>query len=505
MSAAGLPGPPSALDEVRFVEAYGAVYEDSPWVARAAWRSGLERRHDAAAGLATAMAAVVDGAAREQRLALINTHPDLAGRAALAGELGADSAAEQAGAGIDQCTPEELERFHDLNERYRQRFGFTFVMAVKGSNRHDILAAFDERLGNSPDAEFARAVAEIHKIARWRLEAMADAAEPGFLALVDLAQPRLGSRVVFATDDFFADKSRLIEPKAPVFVPDKYDDNGKWMDGWESRRKRGPGHDYCIVRLGVPGVIAGFDIDTSHFTGNYPPAASIDGCISSDEIPPADAGWDELVARLPLTGDSHHYPAVAGEREYTHVRLNIYPDGGVARLRVYGEIRPDFDAVDPATELDLLALENGGRALACNDEHFGSMRNLNAPDRGVNMGDGWETARRRTPGNDWVLLALGHPGRIAEALIDTAHFKGNYPDRASLRAALTAETDTAKLIEASADWPLLLPAAPLTADSEHRFATELEDLGPVSHVRLDIYPDGGVSRLRLNGFLERGR
>jgi len=315
---------------------------------------------------------------------------------------------------------------------------------------------------------------------------------------VDLAQPRLGSRVVFATDDFFADKTRLIEATEPIFIADKYDDHGKWMDGWESRRKRSPGHDHCVVRLGIAGRVHGVDIDTRHFTGNYPPAASLEACYSNDEIPD-DALWSPLVARTDLQGNSHHYLSVTAPREVTHLKLNIYPDGGVARLRVYGEITPAWSAYDAAATIDLLALAHGGRALLCNDEHFGSMHNLNVEGRGVNMGDGWETARRRIPGNDWVILKLGCPGRIDTIELDTAHFKGNYPDRASLRAALLPPAAAPDLENASSEWPLLLPESKLQMDHIHRFHSELQDLGPVSHVRMDIFPDGGVSRLRLYG------
>lgn len=314
---------------------------------------------------------------------------------------------------------------------------------------------------------------------------------------IELQQPRLGTRVTYATDEFFGAKERLIDSTAPVFIDDKYDEHGKWMDGWESRRKRTPGNDYCIIRLGVPGVVHGVDIDTSYFTGNYPPEASLDACTSNIDVPAGD--WIEVLGKTPLTGNSHHYLAIDSGSIWSHLRLNIFPDGGIARLRVFGEVR-----LDPATVsglIDLFALENGGRALACSDEHYGSMHNLNVAGRGVNMGDGWETARRRGPGNDWAILALGHPGAIERVEIDTAHFKGNYPDRASLEAALFAADDA--VAAESAQWRTLLPESKLQMDHRHEFDAELVELGPVSHVRLSIYPDGGVSRLRLYGHLQR--
>jgi allantoicase len=208
-----------------------------------------------------------------------------------------------------------------------------------------------------------------------------------FGAWIRLEQPRLGTRVTYASDEFFAAKERLIQPTEPVFIDGKYDDHGKWMDGWESRRRRTPGHDYCVIRLGVPGVIRGFDIDTRYFTGNYPPQASIDACSSDDDVPGED--WTEILPKTELQGDAQHFVEAASDEVWSHLRLNIYPDGGVARLRVYGEVKPVFDDADGI--VNLLALRNGGRALAASDEHYGSMHNLNLPGRGVNMGDGWHS------------------------------------------------------------------------------------------------------------------
>src|SRR5690606_29206977 len=196
---------------------------------------------------------------------------------------------------------------------------------------------------------------------------------------------------------------------------------------------------------------------------------------------------------------SHHLLEVHDDRPVTHVKLNIYPDGGVARLRIYGEVRPNPEIFGSGKSIDLFALEHGGRALVCSDEHFGSMHNLNIAGRGSNMGDGWETARRRGPGNDWVVLALGHPGTVERIVIDTAHFKGNYPDRARIQAASAGDARLEELVAASEHWPVLLATTKLGADREHVYARELEAVGPVSHLRLSIYPDGGVSRLRVYG------
>lgn len=310
---------------------------------------------------------------------------------------------------------------------------------------------------------------------------------------IQLEQPRLGSQVTYSTDEFFAAKERLIDPKDPVFIDDKYDDHGKWMDGWESRRKRMPGNDHCVIRLGVPGIVHGVNIDTSFFTGNFPPQASIDACISTEDVP--TDGWFEVLTVKDLAGDAHHFLDIDCNSIITHLRVNIFPDGGIARLRVYGEVRPDYSQIDGV--VDLLALAHGGRALSCSDEHYGSMHNLNVAGRGVNMGDGWETARRRGPGNDWVVLALGHAGTIEAVEVDTAHFKGNYPDRVALDAAVFAPGEEPGVDDPR--WQPLLPESKLDMDKQHEFSKELASPGIVSHVRMSIFPDGGISRLRLFG------
>jgi allantoicase len=305
--------------------------------------------------------------------------------------------------------------------------------------------------------------------------------------------------VVYATDDVFADKARLIAPGEPKWVAGLYDENGKWMDGWESRRKRVEGHDWCVVRLGVPGAVAGFEIDTSHFSGFYPPGAEIEVCRSDEKVP--EQGWVKVTPRLDLKGDDRIYVAVDHADPVTHVRLHIFPDGGVARLRVWGRVVPDFAKVKDAEVIDLLALAAGGRGIIANDEHYGRVENLTAPGRGADMGDGWETRRRREPGHDWAILELGTFGRIEEVIVDTAHFKGNYPDRCSIQASRRAHGSPAEIAAQAETWLVLLPEVKLQADHIHTFRDEVADLGPVRFVRLNIYPDGGVSRLRLNGKL----
>lgn len=315
---------------------------------------------------------------------------------------------------------------------------------------------------------------------------------------MNVASPRYGTAVIEASDEFFADKARLIKDAEPVYIPGKYDDHGKWMDGWESRRRRGRGHDWCIIELGVKSQIFGVEIDTTHFTGNYPPGASIDGCADAARADEPDA-WVSLLPTVDLAGDRRHFFAIENDAAWALIRLNIYPDGGVARLRLFGKARPDWPA-DTGELIELSALRNGGRIVRYNDAHFGDVQALLAPGRGVTMGDGWETRRRREPGNDWIIIALGAPGVIHDVEIDTAHFKGNFPQSASLQAAYVTGETSADIATSALFWDELLPNQPLSADAVHRFSLDkmLFDT-PVTHVKLNIFPDGGISRLRVFG------
>ncbi len=323
---------------------------------------------------------------------------------------------------------------------------------------------------------------------------------PDFAArYVNLASARLGAEAVRATDEFFAPKDRMLADAPAVFIPDKYDDHGKWMDGWETRRRRDGGRDHCIVRLAWPGIIHGLDIDTSHFTGNYPPAASVDACMSVEE-PGEDAAWTTLQTAMPLAGDSHHFVALEKSGPFNWLRVNMFPDGGIARLRIYGEPWCDWTTRDRNSVHELSALENGGRIMGYNNAHYGNPWALLAPGRGVNMGDGWETRRRREPGNDWIIVQLGIPGDIERIEVDTAHFKGNFPDSCSIQAALVDDGTDQSVITQSMFWDELLGRSKLGMDAVHEFdGNAVAALGPVSHVRFNVFPDGGVSRLRLFG------
>lgn len=300
---------------------------------------------------------------------------------------------------------------------------------------------------------------------------MPQAPEPDhpFSGLLNLADPRLGAVALSATDDFFAAKERLLNPEPAAYAAGKFDAHRKWMHGWESRRKRERGFDRCIIRLGQPGAIAGVDIDTSFFTGNFPAAASIDACrITGD--PDAATIWTELLPPAAPTGDAHHLLAVVSGEVWSHVRLNMFPDGGIARLRVYGRVAVDWAAVDRRRPIDLCGVQWGARVIGTLGGGYGPPIRMLMPWRGVNMSDAWETRRRREPGFDWAIVELGHRGHVARIEIDTAHHKGKFPDRCAIFAAdLSGGLPDAAVVADAIYWPPLLAEQPMEADKVHAY------------------------------------
>ena len=329
--------------------------------------------------------------------------------------------------------------------------------------------------------------------------------------LLDLASPRLGGEVLAANDEFFAPKENLLKPEAAIFIPDKYTDRGKWMDGWETRRRRTPGHDWCIVRLGLPGVIRSIIVDTAFFKGNFPSHCSVDAC----GLPPdvelgfavSDAvQWHPILDRSELAGDTRNTFPVADQRRFTHVRLNIFPDGGVARLRVAGEPMPDWTSVLSRGEVDLASAVNGAHVVDMSDRFFGEPRNMLMPYSAENMGDGWETKRRRGPGHDWAIVRLAAHGTIDRIEIATTHFKGNYPESCSVETAVIDDHGAVSADVAAhgtRDWREILPRTALQPDAQHVYGPGLTTGVAATHARLDIYPDGGVSRFRVFGSLTK--
>jgi allantoicase len=333
---------------------------------------------------------------------------------------------------------------------------------------------------------------------------------PGFTALPDLASRALGGSVAAANDDLFAEKENLIKPEPPAFATADYGPRGKVYDGWETRRRRQPGHDHAVIRLGLPGVVRGVVVDTSFFVGNYPPQVSVEavgagGYPSPDELAAMD--WQPLVERADAKGDTVNFYPVADQRRQTHVRLSIYPDGGVARLRVHGEPVPDPAFLEGT--VDLAAIDNGGQLVDCSDAFYGSAVNLIMPGVARGMADGWENARRRDSGHDHVTFALAGAGVVREVEIDTSYFIGNAPGSARLLAATQESAGLAApgvilaggapSVPVDFSWRELLPRTRLQPDTRHRFLVPAAR--PATHVRLEVFPDGGVARLGVRGEL----
>jgi allantoicase len=323
-----------------------------------------------------------------------------------------------------------------------------------------------------------------------------------FLELVDLASERLGATVIAANNEFFAAKENLIKAEPPVWREGVYTERGKWMDGWETRRRRDLGqHDWCIVRFGVSGIVRGVVVDTSFFTGNYPESCAIDVCdranvLAADDLTQAD--WREILPKTPLTGDSRNEIPIPNAPRATHLRLRIFPDGGVARLRAYGDVVANWPRLARRGDVDLAAAEHGGKVVACSDMFYGSRHNLIMPGDATHMGDGWETKRRRGPGNDWTIIQLGNAGTVRRIEIDTRHFKGNAPGWFSVEGSLA---DVSRGLDQTQmrRWFVLMTRTPLQPNRRQTFEDEVRGVGNVTHVRFNIYPDGGVGRLRLFG------
>ncbi|MFL6100067.1 MAG: allantoicase [Actinomycetales bacterium] len=324
----------------------------------------------------------------------------------------------------------------------------------------------------------------------------------GFRSLPDLAVRSLGGSVVWANDEAFAERENLIKPEPPTHDTSTFGHKGKVYDGWETRRRREPGYDEALIRLGAPGTIHGVVVDTAFFKGNYPPEVSVDaasfpGYPTVAELRESDA-WTPIVPRSKAEGHTENVYETTPGRRWTHVRLRMFPDGGIARLRVHGEAVPDPELLE-AGAVDLAALENGGRVVGCSNLFYSSPNNLISPGQARSMGEGWETARRRDDGNDWVTVRLAAAGLVRMAELDTSYFKGNAPGEASLSGFDALTHPGAGDIEDPDLWFDLMPRRPLQPDTRHRFL--VKNAPRATHVRLDVFPDGGMARVRLWGEL----
>ena len=295
----------------------------------------------------------------------------------------------------------------------------------------------------------------------------------------------------------------LLKSGRGIFIDDKYTQRGKWMDGWESRRSYGRNNgrefDWCIIRLGISGVIHGVDIDTNYFRGNAPQTVSVEACVSVQQ-PNENTVWHTVLAENEVSAHSQNIFEISNSQSWTHIRLNMFPDGGIARLRVYGEADVNWKNFVDDELIDLASIKNGAKALLVSDMFFSDKNNLIMPGRGKDMGDGWETKRRRDPGPDWSIVKLAAPGSVEKVIVDTCHFKGNFPDTFKLEGINTS-SDNFNDANAELDWQPIIPQLKLYAHREHLFINEIvaETLQQFTHVKLSIYPDGGISRLRVLG------
>ena len=319
---------------------------------------------------------------------------------------------------------------------------------------------------------------------------------------VDLLDEQLGGRAIYCSDDWFAGCENLVKKADPIFKEGHFVATGQWMDGWESRRSFGrhtreTDHDWCVLRLGAPGTVKWLNIDTSHFRGNAPKEAAIDYACQP-KGPEQHLEWSELLPKTLIEANSPNVLKIDNANHATHLRLRIYPDGGVARLRAFGDVKVNRAAILEGELVDLASVLLGGKGQQCSNEFYSSPNNLLMPKPGINMGDGWETKRRRDKENDWCIIKLGVPGDVRKAIVDTSHFKGNYPDYCTIEGAVLPGDG---IDSALAEWKTILEATLLQPDREHIFVEP--ELSPsrerFTHIRFNIFPDGGVSRLRIIG------
>ncbi len=319
-----------------------------------------------------------------------------------------------------------------------------------------------------------------------------------FKSTVNLAETKFGSKIIYKTDEFFGAADRILSAKKPVFKEGVYDKHGKWMDGWETRRKRENGHDFLIIKLGRPGKIFNVDIDTSYFSGNQPSQASLEACYSK-KIPTKKTIWKMILNKKKLGPDRNHNFKINNHSTFNFIKFNIFPDGGVARIRLNGAV--DLEKINlGGKNVNLSSILNGSTIIGCNNEHFGKAENVLSPGTGVNMGDGWETRRSRGKNFDWIIIKFGQPGIIKKLEIDTHHFKGNYPESITVQSALISnKLNSKKIFSDSKNWRIFLKKTKLKPHKKHFFKSNANGKNKVNFLKINIFPDGGISRIRAFG------
>jgi len=319
-----------------------------------------------------------------------------------------------------------------------------------------------------------------------------------FKNTVNLAETKFGSKIIYKTDEFFGAANRILSSSKPVFKEGVYDKHGKWMDGWETRRKRKKGHDFLIIKLGRPGKIFNTDIDTSYFSGNQPSRASLEACYSKKN-PTKKTIWKTILNKKKLGPNRNHNFKINNHSTFNFIKLNIFPDGGVARIKINGNV--DLERINfSGKNVNLSSILNGSTIVGCNNEHFGRAENVLSPGTGANMGDGWETRRSRGKNFDWIIIKFGKPGIINKLEIDTHHFKGNYPDSLTVQSALIPnELNTKKILKNSKNWKIFLEKTKLKPHKKHLFKGNANKKNKVNYLKINIFPDGGISRIRAFG------
>ncbi|GAC92651.1 allantoicase [Pseudozyma hubeiensis SY62] len=335
----------------------------------------------------------------------------------------------------------------------------------------------------------------------------------------EISSVALGGRILSTSDEWFAPASSLLKVGPAPSLKGTFGPKGALFDGWETRRHN-PTYDWVILRLGpnAGGRLIGFDVDTANFNGNEAPEISIHAlALTQEEEASIDNGlaenderWECVVPVTPCGPSQRHLFTVAqgkGDKIYTHIKLHMIPDGGIARFRVYGVIPPppvgqgegeQVSAENSAFNLlDLAHCLNGGRVVFTDDNHFGAGSNIILPGRGKDMGDGWETRRSRAKGHfNWSIVKLGEPGFLSYAEVDTAHFLGNFPESTEI---LGTVHDSATVPSADAQWVTLLPRTKLGPGRRHFFPLVDGNSAPFTHVMVKMHPDGGIKRFRVHG------
>jgi len=319
---------------------------------------------------------------------------------------------------------------------------------------------------------------------------------------IDLANPLLGTKIIRCTDEFFAPAKRIINPLPPIYKENVFDNHGKWMDGWETRRRRSKGNDYVIIKLGKPGKIKFVDVDTSFFNGNQPEFAQLEGCFSENDNL-KEVKWIKITRKNKIKPNYNNILKSKSSKTFNFIRFNIFPDGGIARLKLFGNIDLLLHKFSKKNIIDLASVINGSQVIACSDEHFGNANNILLPGKSKNMGNGWETRRRRGNGFDWIILKLGLSGYPISFEINTHYFKGNYPDSFSVQGFTNNNNVSINsIIKNSKKWKTIISNKKLKSNSSLTIKMLKKFYKKYNYIKLNIYPDGGISRFRVYGKIE---